>query len=369
MFAPGSPIGLGALSLDDLSKRKQQLASLELNDWRNDPVFVGKAVASCGSRLGGGSEDSGRRTFLAQAAGEDEKGSMPPKEIDLGKVGQVFAKLLTSATLFIARNDTLFLDGDISNETRITNVTVIEPIIPAPLGDTGWSLVNRPILPIGVSTDIPVAGISGTGASAEPAIDFDNENGLGDFIFFSLLTPPCNGSRFLWGFAPTLRFPTATDDVLGSEKYSAGPAAVALISDPKFTIGLLSQDFFSFAGDDVRASTFQYFAFCSFLPEWGIGTALIASVNWEADDDDDKLLSPVGLGVTHTFRIGLAPARLLLEGQCYAIQPETLGPEWSVRLALGVFLPSLFGQSRSRCCPRQHKDPSMTVRTTAAVIK
>jgi hypothetical protein len=145
---------------------------------------------------------------------------------------------------------------------------------------------------------------------------------------------------------PIFRFPTASNDKLGSEKYSAGPAAVALYSSPKFTIGLLNQNLFSFAGDsdrdDVRQSTFQYFAFYNFTPQWGIGTAPIISVDWDESDNDDRFLVPVGLGVARTFRIGPIPSRLLLESQYYVVQRDSFGPEWNFRVALAMFYPLLF---------------------------
>ena len=111
---------------------------------------------------------------------------------------------------------------------------------------------------------------------------------------------------------------------------------------------MLTQSFFSYAGDDKRdnvaKSTFQYFAFYNFTPQWGIGTAPIISVNWDAEDNDDKLAFPVGIGVTHTFKLGQIPARMLLEGQYYAIQRDSFGPEWNFRIAFAMFLPKLFGK-------------------------
>ena len=43
-------------------------------------------------------------------------------------------------------------------------------------------------------------------------------------------------------------------------------------------------------------------AFYNFTPQWGIGTAPIISVNWDAKGGD-KVALPVGLGVTHTFKL------------------------------------------------------------------
>ncbi len=284
------------------------------------------------------------RIARAQIAQGTAKPSGQSGATDLASANKEFNNPLTAATLFIIENDTVFLGGDLADGTKVTNITVIEPVIPVPLGNTGWALINRPILPIAFSAPIPVAG-SGGGAAEGGTFSFDDHDGLGDFTFFSMLAPPTKGN-FKFGFGPTFQFPTATKDELGSGKYSVGPAAVALYATSKFTVGLFSQSWFSFAGDDDRAdvakSTFQYFAFYNFTPQWGIGTGPIISVNWEAEDGD-KLALPVGLGVTHTFRLGKFPARLLLEAQYYAVQRDSFGPEWNIRLAFGLFLPKLFG--------------------------
>lgn len=283
-----------------------------------------------------------QRQIAQGAANPNAKGSAP----DLAAANKEFANPLTSATMLIMENDTVFLGGKLDSGTRVANITVFEPIIPVPLGNTGWTLVNRPILPIAINAPIPVAG-SGGGAAEGGTFSFKNSDGFGDFTFFSLLAPPMKG-KFKFGFGPTFQFPTASRDELGSEKFSVGPAAVGLYSSNKFTIGMLTQSWFSVAGDDdrkdVSKSTFQYFWFYNFTPQWGIGAAPIVSVNWNADDDDDKVAFPVGLGVTHTFKLGKYPARLFLEGQYYAIRRDSYGPEWNIRLALGVFLPPLFGK-------------------------
>ena len=54
----------------------------------------------------------------------------------------------------------------------------------------------------------------------------DRTNGLGDTIFFSLFAPD-RDDGFIWGVGPTFILPTATEDVLGQEKWQAGPAALA----------------------------------------------------------------------------------------------------------------------------------------------
>jgi len=85
----------------------------------------------------------------------------------------------------------------------------------------------------------------------------------------------------------------------------------------------------------------QYFAFYNFTPEWGIGAAPIISYDWDAKRSGDALSLPIGLGVTRTFKLGKAPARVLLKGQYYARQKDTFGPRSNIRFAFALFLPKL----------------------------
>ena len=129
------------------------------------------------------------RIARAQIAQGTAKPSGQSGATDLASANKEFNNPLTAATLFITENDTVFLGGDLADGTKVTNITVIEPVIPVPLGNTGWALINRPILPIAFSAPIPVAG-SGGGAAEGGTFSFDDHDGLGDFTFFSMLAPP-----------------------------------------------------------------------------------------------------------------------------------------------------------------------------------
>jgi hypothetical protein len=90
----------------------------------------------------------------------------------------------------------------------------VQPVIPITLNDD-WNLISRTILPIVDQNDVPFSGVS--------------EFGLGDTVqsfFFSPKAPTSGG--WIWGAGPVLLLPTATDEVLGSEKWGIGPTAVVL---------------------------------------------------------------------------------------------------------------------------------------------
>lgn len=271
-------------------------------------------------------------------------GSAPDEQVgELDKANQQIANPLASATLFIQEFNTVLLDGDLAENTEYTGIYALDPLIPVPL-TSDWNVVLRPIVPIAFGADVPVVGGTG-GPTGSGGVSFESETGLGDISFFTLFNKNTS-SPFKFGAGPAVRFPTATNDTLGSEKWSLGFAAVGLYSSPRFSAGILNQNYFSVAGaddrDDVSTSTFQYFAFYNFTPEWGIGTAPTISVDWNADDD--QVLFPLGLGIAHTFKIGNAPSRLLLEAQHYVIQRDSFGPEWNFRVALAVFLPPLLSE-------------------------
>ena len=115
----------------------------------------------------------------------------------------------------------------------------VQPVIPISLNDD-WNLISRTILPIIAQNDVPTQGVS--------------EFGLGDILqnaFFSPKAPTSGG--WIWGVGPALLMPTASDEVLGSEKWAIGPTAVALKQVGPWTIGGLTNHLESFAGDDARA--------------------------------------------------------------------------------------------------------------------
>ena len=108
----------------------------------------------------------------------------------------------------------------------------VQPVIPISLGPD-WNLITRTIMPI-INQPSPASGI-------------DSAFGLGD-INPTFFLSPAGSADFIWGVGPTFTLPTATDTMLGSGKWSAGPAAVALIMKHPWVVGALANTQWSFAG-------------------------------------------------------------------------------------------------------------------------
>lgn len=69
--------------------------------------------------------------------------------------------------------------------------------------------------------------------------------------FFLSPAKPTRGG-VIWGAGPAFLIPTATDDLLGSEKWGAGPTIVALKQDGPWTYCVLANHIWSFAGNEER---------------------------------------------------------------------------------------------------------------------
>ena len=113
-----------------------------------------------------------------------------------------------------------------------------QPVIPISL-DKDWNLISRTILPLISQRNIfPGAG---------------DQTGIGDTtqsFFFSPKSPGPFG--VIWGVGPALFIPSDSDRLLSSGKWGAGPTGVALIQEGGWTIGILSNQNWSFAGEDNR---------------------------------------------------------------------------------------------------------------------
>ena len=112
----------------------------------------------------------------------------------------------------------------------------VQPVIPISLTPE-WNLISRTILPIIYQDEI----FPGSG----------DQFGLGDTLQSLFLSPAKPGpGGLIWGVGPVLLLPTGTDDLLGGEKWGAGPTAVALVQHGPWTVGFLGNHVWSFAGDD-----------------------------------------------------------------------------------------------------------------------
>ena len=200
----------------------------------------------------------------------------------------------------------------------------LKPVYPMTFGKV--NLINRFILPV-IYQEERFEGEGG-------------EFGLGDLTYQAFFSPAKPG-KIIWGVGPAFIFPTNTDDRLGVDKWSAGPAAVALAKPGHWLFGALVQNVWSYAGDndasDVRFFSLQYFINYNFENGWYLSSTPTITVDWEADSDD-RWTVPFGGGVGRLVKFGSQPVDLKLQG-FYNVEKPKNANDWSLQFQVKLLFP------------------------------
>ena len=206
------------------------------------------------------------------------------------------------------------------------SVLNIQPVIPFSLNQD-WIIISRTIVPL----------IDQKGSLPNGAAD---ESGFGDIVqslFFSPKKPTERG--WIWGVGPVFQLPTASEDILGSKKWGIGPTAVALKQEHGWTVGILANHIWSFAGDNVRQDVSATFLqlFLSFTTRtyttFGVNTE--STYDWKAE----QWSVPVNFLVSQMFKVGSQIMSLQVGVRHWADSPPN-GPEGTgYRLQLTFLFP------------------------------
>ena len=206
---------------------------------------------------------------------------------------------------------------------------MLKPVYPVRIGNI--NLINRVIIPyLGIDTNKEGSDLG----EIDVPPTFSRESGLGNIQYQGFLTPAKPG-RIIWGVGPVVELPTNTSG-LGSDKWSAGPAAVALSMPGNWVLGALVQNIWSFAGpsdeSDVNKFTFQYFLNYNLSNGWYLTSTPIITADWEKSSGDQWTV-PVGGGIGKLHRFGKFPVDFKLQAFSHVEKPEG-GPDWSMMLAV-----------------------------------
>jgi hypothetical protein len=201
----------------------------------------------------------------------------------------------------------------------------IQPVIPFSL-NADWNLITRTIVPLIDQQDFPLKAM--------------NESGLGDIVasqFFSPKEPTERG--WIWGAGPVWLLPTASDEVLGGEKWGIGPTAVALKQAGPWTVGFLGNHIWSFDGDgdrnDINATFLQPFLNYITKTKTTFGLATESTYDWESE----QWSVPVIAQVAQLFKVGPQILQLTVGAKYWAEAPDD-GPDgWGFRAQLTFLFP------------------------------
>lgn len=196
-----------------------------------------------------------------------------------------------------------------------------------------WALLNRLTIPIPYF----------------PATAFEDKTGslagLGDIRYTGFFARDESRRRFklIGGVGPTFVLNTATDNRLGSGKWSVGPTlAIVNVPDP-WVIGVVVSNLWSFAGDDQRRDVNQLlvqpFLNYNFPNGWYLTSTPLITANWEAEDRRNRWTVPIGGGVGKVmFRGEKRPINLKLQG-FYFLEKQDRAPDWTLQLQFQILFP------------------------------
>jgi hypothetical protein len=210
----------------------------------------------------------------------------------------------------------------------------IQPVVPLMLSKS-WTLIARTIIPV---VDNPSNAPPGVCASAFGCGSTFGVSDIQEQLFFA---PKTTGNQLIWGAGPIFQFPSASPGVLGTGKWSAGPAAVALVMPGPWVMGALFTQLWSFTGratnPQVNAGLIQPFINYNLKGGWAISTGPSLTANYTAPSNQ-KWSIPVGGGVVKTFKLGDQPMQLGLFYYTYVERPVT-SPQTDLRINWALLFP------------------------------
>lgn len=258
--------------------------------------------------------------------------------------------------------DSMHLKNDANGEKAIQGNYMGILQFPVAVSEN-WNLISRiiynvPSSPLdqdkidrlGATVSTPPNG----GATAPTLLDLakGRTTGLGDSYYVGLFSPKesieMGTGKFVWGAGFDIGAPTASEDVLGSNKWTGGPALLGLYLGEKWRIGALLQQYWDFGSDfggdsnaaSVNMTNLQYFYYYSLSDTISVGAGPNIIVDW-TEDGSERFTVPVGIGINNTIQVGKVPVRFGAEVHYSIVKPDHIpSTDWSLRFFAIIAVPS-----------------------------
>lgn len=214
--------------------------------------------------------------------------------------------------------------GSGADDEGVAYTLNLQPVVPIRLNED-WNLISRTIIPL---------------AGREDVFAFDsNVWGVSDTFqsfFFSPSRPTSGG--LVWGVGPAVMIPTASEGALGAGKWAAGPTAVALTQQGRWTAGVLASHVWSFAGDEDRDDVDQTFVQPFLGYALGRGRTVSAGLEATYDWTHEQWTAPASLAYSQVFAVGGQRMSLQVGARYFLDSPQG-GYEWGLRTTLTFLFP------------------------------
>ncbi|WP_051377363.1 hypothetical protein [Paraburkholderia dilworthii] len=200
----------------------------------------------------------------------------------------------------------------------------VQPVVPMTL-NSDWNIISRTIVPIVSQTGV----VQGSGSQA----------GLGDTVqslFLSPKRPTANG--IIWGAGPVFLFPTGTDPLLSARKWAAGPTAVGLAQVGPWTVGMLGNHIWSFAGsgsNNVNSTFLQPFVSYTTDDAWTFSLNTESTYDWERH----RWSIPLNAVMTKLVKVGSQPVSFGAGLRYWAASAPSGPSGWGARAVVTFLFP------------------------------
>ena len=208
-----------------------------------------------------------------------------------------------------------------SQNGKTAYATSFQPVFPFTFKK--FNIINRAIFGFGYVPGI-TEGLQLLPQGAPENGMVDGTWGVSD-LNYSFFYSPKKVNKIAWGIGPSINAPSASDNRLGSGKWSTGPSIVMVFQQGKWTFDMVFRQTWSFGGDSQRRDVNQFVA--QPLIAYSLGKGWVAStfptinVNWDFDKGR-KLTLPLGGGFTKVTFINNRPVSFAVQYYHNVVKPD-----------------------------------------------
>jgi hypothetical protein len=198
----------------------------------------------------------------------------------------------------------------------------IQPVIPFKLNDN-LNLITRYILPLVDQQDI-------TGENT-------HEFGLSDATVTAFFAP--KSEKIIWGVGPAFLITSATDKLLGTEKFGIGPSVLIMHQSKGLSLGFIANQIWSVAGSEDRADFNNFYTqiFMSYSYKSGASLGINTEItqNWERNTTMISLNPSIG-AIT---KLGTQVVQFSVQPLIPIVGPDQSKPDWGLRAVVAFVFP------------------------------
>jgi hypothetical protein len=218
-------------------------------------------------------------------------------------------------------------NGNVGTERKGSQWFVnIQPVVPFTL-NADWHVISRTILPVMFSQNDLFPG-SGS------------QSGLRDTTEGLYFSPSRTFNGFTIGAGPILLLPTGTDELLGAGKWGAGPTGVLVWQGSGWSVGILANHIWSFAGDADRPefdqTYLQPFIAYTTPQAWTFTLQSESTYDWKTGE----WLAPINFMVAKVVKIEQQPVSIVGGVRYWADSPDAGPHGFGGRLGMTFLFPT-----------------------------